>query len=422
MNEALTGLRVLDLGIITAGAATSQVLADFGADVIKIESTTYLDPFRNWSQIAGGGSSDINASPPFASTNRGKRSVSIDLKTGMGRSVFLDLVATSDIVVENFRRGVLERLGIGFDTLREANPRIVLISLSSQGGDGPEAGYVSFGSTLEAIGGAMALTGYGDDTPPVWTGNNVNFPDQLVSVSSPGLVLAALRARNATGQAIHVDAPQREAVTAGVGDTIVEYSLTGRVVGPRGNRHERFAPQGVYPAGAGNEWIAISVQDDVQWKALCTILNLVAIADDFGSVEARHRRHDEIDAAITAVTLGQPAEELAEELQRHGIPATPVLRPREVLVHPQLRALDFPVVVPGDEIVQRGFVARLDAMPGAVRRRAPRLGEHTREVLSEVLGIDQEGLAELRAVGAIHWDSVMEPYERGAPDSAVVRG
>ena len=400
---ALAGLRVLDLGIITAGAATSQVLADFGADVIKVESTTYLDPFRNWSQIAGGGSADINASPPFASTNRGKRGVAIDLKNDAGRALFLDLVAVSDVVVENFRRGVLERLGIGFDRLREANPRVVLVSLSSQGSQGPEAGYASFGSTLEAIGGAMALTGYGDHTPPVWTGNNVNYPDQLVSVSTPGLILAALRARNATGTAIHIDAPQREAVTASIGEEIVAYSSTGAVSSPRGNKHERFAPQGVYPASDG-QWIAISVQDDTQWEALGTVLDLGAAAQ-VGGVQDRRRLHDQIDAAITTAVSGRSADELTEELQRHGVPAAAVLRPREVLAHPQLDALGFPVVVPDDAVVQRGFVARLDVTPGAVRRRAPRLGEHTREVLAELLDLTDERLFELRAAGAIDWDS-----------------
>lgn len=251
----------------------------------------------------------------------------------------------------------------------------------------------------------MALTGYGDGSPPVWTGNNVNYPDQLVSVSSPGLVLAALRARNSTGQAIHVDAPQREAVTAGIGETVVEYSLTGKVGQPRGNRHERHAPQGVYPAGSDDEWIAISVQDDLQWMSLCRVLNLgLAYEELFGS-GTRYGRHDAIDAAIAAATRRRPAEALAHELQRNGVPAAPVLRPRDVLDHPQLRALKFPVAVPQEQIVQRGYVARLDTVPGAVHRRAPRLGEHTREVLSEVLGLSDEQLAELQAEGAIHADS-----------------
>ncbi|MGE4428450.1 MAG: CaiB/BaiF CoA transferase family protein [Solirubrobacteraceae bacterium] len=405
---ALSGLRVLDLGIITAGAATSQVLADFGADVVKIESTTYIDPFRNWSQIAGGGSTDLDKSPPFASTNRGKRSVAINLKTEAGRQVFLDLVVDCDLVVENFSRGVLDRLGIGFETLRGVNPRIILLSLSSQGSAGPEAFYVSFGSTLEAIGGAMALTGYGDGTPPVWTGNNVNYPDQLVSVSSPGLVLAALRARNATGDAIHVDAPQREAVTAGVGDTIVRYALTGDLAGAIGNRHKRFAPQGVYPA-ADDAWVAISVQDDTQWQALRATLRLPE-PDAGERGEDRHEGHDEIDALIAASTRHRPVGDLVAELQDAGVPASAVLSARDTLEHPQLAALDFPVVVPDDDVVQRGFVARLDTLPGAVRRRAPRLGEHTREVLSESLGLDEHRLEELRETGVIHWnDQVGDP-------------
>ena len=403
---ALSGLRVLDLGIITAGAATSQVFADFGADVVKIESLTYQDPFRNWSQIAGGGATSANGSPPFDAVNRGKRGVAIDLKSDAGRATFLDLVATADIVVENFRRGVLQRLGIGFPVLRTANPRIVLLSLSSQGESGPEAGFVSFGSTLEALGGSMAITGYGVDEPPLWTGNNVNYPDQLVSYVAPGLALAALRARDTTGEAIHVDAAQREAVTSVVGETVVEYSSTGRAPRPLGNRHENFAPQGVYPTAGDDEWIALSVQTDAHWISLIQVLRsagLEAPVDEpaLHFVEARRREHDRLDEALARFTARHHAAALAEQLQAAGIPASAVLSPREVLMHPQLEALGFPVTVPGDPTVQRGFIARLHATPGSVAHRAPRLGQHTAEVLQSILGYDDAKITALHDAGAI---------------------
>jgi crotonobetainyl-CoA:carnitine CoA-transferase CaiB-like acyl-CoA transferase len=403
---ALAGLRVLDLGIITAGAATSQVLADFGAEVIKVESTTYTDPFRNWSQIAGGGSADPNNSPPFATVNRGKRGIAIDLKSPAGHALFLRLVAISDVVVENFRRGVLERLGIGFEVLKKANPQIVLASLSSQGSVGPEAGYASFGSTLEAIGGLMAITGYADGAAPVWSGNNVNYPDQLVSVVSPGLILVALRARNRTGQAIHLDAPQREAVTAGIGEVVVEHSLTGQVAAPLGARHERFVPQGVYQTAGEDQWIATTVTDDAQWQHAVKVLTLPSWCADLTSAAARRGRADDIDAAFAAAVRNLKADDVAAKLQAVGVPASAVYRPREVLDHPQLAALGFPVEVNGDRIVQRGFVARLDGTPGRVKARAPRLGEHTRDVLTELLGLTDNEITALADSGAVFADQI----------------
>ncbi|MEU6578828.1 CoA transferase [Streptomyces sp. NPDC046805] len=400
----LSHLRVLDLGIITAGAASSQVFADFGADVIKVESTTYTDPFRNWTQIAAGPTDGTQPlqSPPFASVNRNKRGIAIDLKTEAGRKVFLDLVAQSDLVVENFRRGVLDRLGIGFDALKQANPRIVLLSLSSQGLDGPEKGYVSFGSTLDGLGGVMALTGY-DEQNPLWSGSNVNYPDQLVSFLAPGLALAGLRLRDTTGEAVHVDAAQREAVTSGVGETVLEYSRTGTVTGPLGNRHPEFAPQGVYPSLGKDEWVAVSVTDDAQWRALCDVLDLPEAQADprFTTASGRQTHHDELDQLIGERTRAHDKEALAADLQRCGVPASAVLVAHEVLVDDQLKALAFHQSVPGDPIVQRGMAFRLDRTPGTIRKPAPRLGEDTREVLTQILGLTEDRITALVREGAV---------------------
>lgn len=408
-DHPLAGLTVLDLGIITAGAATSQVFADFGADVIKIESVTYTDPFRKWSQVAGaadgtGAPTSSTSSPPFESVNRGKHGVALDLKTPIGRQVFLDLVRDADIVVENFRRGVLERLGIDFDALRAVNPRIILLSLSSQGTTGPESTYISFGSPLEALGGTMAITGYGPDEPPLWTGNNVNYPDQLVSYLAPGLALAALRAREATGEAIHIDAAQREAVTSVVGETIVEHSATGASPRPIGNRHPHFAPQGIYRTDGDDEWVAISVQSDAQWRALVSLPELFDLGDDRGLDESAGRRaaHDHLDEVLAAFCRASNRHVLAERLQELGVPASAVLRPSEVLHDPQLEALGFHTVVDSEPIVQRGFLAHLLPQGGEIARRAPGLGEHTTEILRSRLNYDLNQIHDLHRSGAIY--------------------
>lgn len=401
--DALAGLRVLDLGIVTAGAASSQVLADFGADVIKVESTTYQDPFRDWKQIAGqlSGGQEVSASP-FDFVNRGKRGIAIDLKNPEGREVFLELVAQSDIVLENFRRGVLDRLGLSFSDMRRANPRVVLISLSSQGLDGPEASYISFGSTLEALGGVMALTGYGPDEPPVWTGNNVNYPDQLVSVLAPGVVLAALRARDGSDEAVHVDLAQREVVASAVGEAVLDATTTGHVPARLGNRHERFAPQGVYATAGEDEWIALSIRTDDQWARLVEFIGDTAFrAPKFATASGRRAHHDELDGLLEEFFATRQRHQLAESLQHSGIPASAVLRPAEVLEHPQLEALGFMQVEQRTGDVDRGFVARLSSTPGEVPRAAPRVGEHTVEVLRDVLQYDDARIGHLRESGAV---------------------
>ncbi|MEV6657245.1 CaiB/BaiF CoA transferase family protein [Nocardia fluminea] len=411
MTAALEGVRVLDLGIITAGAATSQVFADFGADVIKVESTTYTDPFRNWSQISAAGSQDLNQSPPFWSVNRNKRGVAIDLKTPQGRDLFLALAAEADIVVENFRRGVLERLGIGFDTLKTINPTIILLSLSSQGTSGPDKNYISFGSPLEALGGGMAITGYaaGD---PTWTSNNVNFPDQLVSILAPGMALAAIHDRARTREAVHIDLAQREAVTSVVGETLLQASSSGEIAEPKGNRHDWFAPQGVYPAAGEDQWVAISVRSDEQWSSVVEILEL---APDLTAIPAasRRERHDDLDLVLAERTASFDKRVLATALQKAGVAAAAVLTSAEVLDHEQLTALGFAQEAPGDPIIQRGFVVRMSETPAAVVRRAPRLGEHTAEVLQQVLHRSDDELAGLETSGVVFTDG---PQSVGAKD------
>lgn len=211
----LAGMRVLDLGMITAGAGVSAMLADMGAEVIKIETHERPDPFRLWPGQAG----DDGDAPVFKSNNRNKQGLALDLKTESGLAQFMTLVADSDIVLENFRRGVVERLGIGFDALRKVNPRIVLASISSQGADGPGANHTTFGSTLEASSGFAALTHY-EDGVPVISGRNLNYPDQIVCLIGGGVIAAAVAEARRRGVGCHVDVAQRDCAIYQIGDVL----------------------------------------------------------------------------------------------------------------------------------------------------------------------------------------------------------
>jgi len=213
----LAGVRVLDLGVLTAGAGTSSLLADLGAEVIKVESAERPDMFRFWS-----GSED---SPLFHFSNRSKLGIDLNLKEPTGRETFLDLVAQADVVVENFRRGVLERLGLGFGQLCAANPRIVLGSVSGQGSAGPRSGHTTFGSTLEAASGFSAMTA-GADGVPVVSGPNLNLPDQIVCLFAAAALTAAVVQSRAVGRAAHLDISQRDVAVYACAP-IIEQSARG---------------------------------------------------------------------------------------------------------------------------------------------------------------------------------------------------
>jgi crotonobetainyl-CoA:carnitine CoA-transferase CaiB-like acyl-CoA transferase len=214
----LAGIRIVDLGWLTAGAASSALLCDLGAEVMKLEGPGAIDPFRNWD----GAQADNdwwNRSPWFAFTNRGKRSVCLDLKDIRGKAALLRLLETADVMVENYRRGVLAQWGLDAATLRKRFPRLVIASISSQGEDGPDRDMVSFGSTLEATGGMAALTGSGD--APVITGRDVNYPDQVVCLFASGAIIAALLERDRTGEGAHLDLSQRELTTFLLGEELI---------------------------------------------------------------------------------------------------------------------------------------------------------------------------------------------------------
>jgi crotonobetainyl-CoA:carnitine CoA-transferase CaiB-like acyl-CoA transferase len=208
VKRPLAGIRVLDLGMITAGASSSALLADFGADVMKVESGSAIDLFRTWDGREGG-TGWWNRSRFFRFTNRNKRGLGLDLKSADGRALFLRLVARSDVVLENFRRGVLERLNLTFADLLQANPRIILASITSQGEAGPDRTAPSYGSTLDATSGLSSISGTPDGMPVI-SGVALNYPDQIVSIFAAGMVVAAVLERNRTGQGVQLDIPQRE--------------------------------------------------------------------------------------------------------------------------------------------------------------------------------------------------------------------
>lgn len=355
-NRPLEGVRVLDFGIITAGAGAGAVLSDLGADVIKIESPTYPDPFRDW---AG---SDKGDSPLFKFNNRGKRGLAIDLKEPKGLQAFKTLVSESDIVIENFRRGVIDRLGIGFSELSKLNPNILLVSLTSQGLDGPGSNNSSFGSSLEARSGMASITGYPGEVPIV-SGRNLNYPDQIVCLHGASVIVAALLEQISRPGARHIDVSQRDIAQYTLGEQIVEASLGKNDHAPVGNNDSSFAFQGMLQTVDG-DWVAVS--------ALQTPLNEALSSFDLCQ-----------QSELSEWAQKRTSDEIVSSLQRFGIACTKSLSGLEVFASQLIESSKAFVKAPSGEMV-KGFPFYLKHSPQSVTLDSPSLGEHNEEILSNV--------------------------------------
>ena len=290
----LSGLRVLDLGIITAGAGTGALLADMGAEVLKVESKTYPDPFRFWA-----GSDD---SPLFKFNNRNKFGLDIDLKTESGKAQFLALVAKADVVVENFRRGVIQRMGFGLEELREYNPRIVLASISGQGDSGPRSGHVTYGSTLEANSGMSSLMSY-EDGVPYTSGYNLNYPDQTVCLYGAAAIALAAQEAQLSNTAIHIDISQRDTAAFIMGPAL---ELVASGLDDRPDSIKTALSNSVFDGmvlSSDQEWIAVHVPD---WQRLAKEESELSVVSSTAELNAWAGAHtsSEIESALRAVNCG----------------------------------------------------------------------------------------------------------------------
>ncbi|RKS70906.1 crotonobetainyl-CoA:carnitine CoA-transferase CaiB-like acyl-CoA transferase [Actinomadura pelletieri DSM 43383] len=367
----LAGVVVLDLGTITAGAATGRLLADYGATVIKIESMGRPDAFRVWPVPTEGDADVTEESPLFESNNAGKLGITLDLKTDSGRAEMRRLVERSDVLIENFTVGVTRRLGIDCPTLMEVNPRLIYLSLSSQGQSGPESGTRSYGSSLDLLSGLASVTGY-QGGRPMWSSADINYPDQIVSLFGAGLIAYCL-AQNLRGT--YLDVSQRELVSWTLADRILEHLDTGTVPEPTGNRRPGSTPHDVYRCAGDDQWIAIACRTDTERAALATLVGA-------GGMASRpspwwERNHEEVDAAINAWSGSRSKEECLRELTLARVPSAPVLSARERAEDPHFRRRR---VFLDEPRRQKGFPLRLLGYEPPPPRPAPRLGQHDAEL------------------------------------------
>ena len=395
----LAGIRVLDLTMMWAGPYATRVLAEMGAEILKIESPGAWDNIRTLIPLEGV-AEPWNASWYFNDYNRDKKSVTLDLAQARGRELFLELVAQSDVVIENYRASVMDNLGLGYETLRAARADIIMISMAGFGKFGAERDHVGFGPIIEQMSGLASLSGYGDDGVPYKTG--VSYGDPVAGKAAAAAVAMGLIKRRKTGLGVHVDLGQRETMSTLIGEAFVAASLRGEEAPQHGNRDSRFAPQGVYRCVGSEQWLAISVRTDHEWRALAT----VAGADSLAGLSFRERleRHDELDALLGAWAAGQEPQAAMETLQGAGVPAGRVLDSEQIHDDRHLAARGYWVELPHPRMhawKQPTTTWRFFEANPQLRRHAPLFGEHTREVLSTLLGVSEDELDALQAQAVI---------------------
>jgi benzylsuccinate CoA-transferase BbsF subunit len=397
----LAGLRVLDFCWVGAGALVTKLLADLGAEVIKVESRVRPDNLRVSPPVRPG-TDGLEASGYFASRNSNKKSFALDMKKPEAREIALRLAASSQVITSNFRPGVLERWGLGYEAVKAHSPSIVYLTMPMQGAEGPHSSFIGFGSTISALAGLMHLSGL-PDRPPVGTGTH--YPDH---VPNPGhalvALLAALYHRERTGRGQAIEVSQLESTVNVIGPAILEQSLGERVPERTGNRVPDASPHGAFPCQAG-EWVAIACLADEHWRALTSTFGRPELAADarFATLVARKQNEPELERLVAEQTRQCTRADLLGRLHAAGVPAAAVNSSRDVLDDPALVAraywqtLEHPVI---GSMAVSGPPFRLDgARPNL--RRAPLLGEHTHAVARDILGLEDDAIDRLVADGVL---------------------
>ena len=409
MPMALTGVRVLDFSRIWAGPQATKLLADMGADVIKVESTRTWDPHRS---IAGSGNlpdgepgpDPWNRSGWFNTLHLSKYGITGDLTRLDGNATLQDLVSISDVVIENFRTGAMQRRGFGYDALRKLRPDIIVVSMPAFGNTGPWKDFIQYGIGQEQLGGIASMNGYAGDDGPVKSG--VNFGDPVSGAHAAGAVLAALLYRRRTGEGMFIDLAQLDSSICVIGEHILGYQMNRRDPANRGNRNPVYAPHGIYRCVGDDSWVTIAVASDGEWQRMCDAMGNPGLADDprFLDIASRHVHHDELDILISGWTQNADAYEITERLQLQGIAAAPVLSGEGIFNDPHfqerglLELVDHPSTGP---YFLPGVPWKMSASPGVVRWPSPRLGEHNHLIFGELLGMSAGEIEAMERAGKI---------------------
>jgi len=398
----LAGLRILDLTAWWAGPSATHMLASLGADVAHVESVQRPDGMRMVVGLAGARERFWEFSPFYLAANTNKRGLTLDLTNPRGREIAMRLVAKADAVIENFTPRVLANFGLDGDAIRAANPRCILVRMPAFGLDGPWRDHTGFAQTMEQMTGMAWLTGHPADQPRIQRGPC----DPLAGMHAAFAFLVALAERERTGRGAHVECTMVEGALNAAAEQILEWSAYGRRMERMGNRAPEAAPQGLYPCAGSTpgmeRWLALSITDDAQWRRLVALLGDPAWATDAALATHAGRRaaHDAIDAQLRPWFAARDREETVAALIAAGIPAAPVRDARVSGDQPQLAARGFYETLAhplAGSMRHPGLPFRYASVARWLARPAPLLGEHSREILREWIGLDEGSLEELEA-------------------------
>jgi benzylsuccinate CoA-transferase BbsF subunit len=404
MSDAapLAGVKVLDLMWVLAGPAATRVLADYGALVVRVESSHRFDTARTLAPYLNGVPGP-ESSVLFHSTNAGKLMLSLDLSKEAGREVLLDLVRWADVVAESFSPKAMRAWGLDYEALRRVKPDLVMLSTCLMGQTGPLSRFAGFGNLAAAISGFYNLCGW-PDRPPA--GPFGAYTDYVAPRFAVAAILAALDHRRRTGEGQYIDQSQAESALHFLAPALLDYTVNHRVQSRTANRDPEMAPHGVYPAAGEDQWVAVAVANDEQWRALARVIERPELADEtrFRAAEGRVAAAGELDGIVAEWTRSREAAAIESRLQAEGIPASAVQNAAALYADPQLahrgHFVDIPHPTHGKTTVEASRF-RLSRTPAAVTGTAPTMGRDNQHVLEEILGYDEEKVTALVAAGVL---------------------
>ena len=398
---ALEGVKVADFSWVLAGPIATKHLADYGAVVVRIESLKRPELTRTTLPYKDG-QPGINRSGYYAFYNPNKYSLSLDLSHPKGKEVAQRLVAWSDVVVENFMPGTMEKLGFGYDDLKRIKPDIIMLRTSNQGQTGPFSRYACLGNQLNALAGFVHFIGWPDRSPLSLI---IAYSDYFSPWFSVSALMAALDFRNRTGKGQLIDISQLEVSLQIMGPSLLDYTVNGTQGERRGNSHPYAAPHGAYQCQGDDRWCTIAVFTDEEWEAFCQAIGNPTLASDpkFATKMNRKMNEEELNRLVEEWTIKHDAEEVMGIMQAHGVAAGVVKNAKDLYEDPQLKertslwVLNHPELGPFSHLAQPSKLSKTPAQP---RMPAPCLGEHTEYVCTKLLGMSDEEFAELVAAGA----------------------
>ena len=393
MSSALEGVRILDLTRVLAGPYATMILADLGADVVKIEMPEIGDDSRHFGPHIKG------ESAYFMSINRNKRSMTLNLKKEEGKKLFLKMIKKFDVVVENFRPGTMEKLGLGYDMLKTINPKLVYAATSGYGHTGPYSKRPAYDAVVQAMGGLMSITGELGGKP---TRVGSSIGDITAGLFTTIAILTALTNRSTTGKGQKVDIAMLDCKVAILENAIARFTVSNEIPKPIGNKHSAIVPFETFETKDGE--IMIAVGNDVIWSRFCEAINITELVDDdrFRTNVLRNENHGILIPLILKKIKNKTTEEWQNVLDNFGVPNGPINTIDKVIKDPQIidREMIVEVEHPIAGIVKvPGIPIKFSETPGEINRCAPLLGEHTREVLKEVLGYDENRIKSLFEYG-----------------------